>query len=281
VPSSFAGACSSPSLAMDDVPTAFGLQVGDTCCLPLTQSAPHHDVWIVEARKLRSRDKVQSHTFAVMLPKLGFGLEAVEVHFVVMIRAKMINRRRGGGSFSASKGVGFIEVKCAEDFNMDFQLSVVIGNDGQPSEEVQPQVVQHNFHETTLCRIQGEWNFLKAADAERDILNVGLHVQPCGFQIMPPCAAMAVPASLCQPWDTTWMAAGYGSNRGEDSDGGGAGFGWSYWPAEASSWTWPSASSWEPTPASAAVDTVPEAGSEAVSGTPTSTLRAREAVQWQ
>lgn len=258
--------------------------------LPVPQQ--RHDVWTLEARKLRSRDKVQSHTFAVTLPQSEFGARAREVHFVMMIRAKMTNRRRGGGSFSASKGVGFIEVKCAEDFDMYFHLSVVIGGDGQPSEDMQPRCLQHNFHQTTLCRIPGEVNFVKVADVARGTLSLGLHVQPCcSFQI-----------AACQPWAglPLWVPASWGSIAGDGAEGdqdgtpcGAGGLGWSSWadvvtepPSTTWVWAWAAPACWQPiapAPATAAVDTArpQERDGPAMSSSATATPCDRQVVQYQ
>jgi len=152
---------------------------------------PPHDVWVLEGRKLRGKDTRQSHVFSVTMPEAAAAAAGREgdaegdgsVEFVVMLRPKIKNKRRGGGSFAASEGKGYVEIKCTVQIDMQLALSVEVGHGGQPHEGLPPFCVLHNFAEDAVCKLPAEWDFWEEVDPATGNLSVGFHAEPRGLQV--------------------------------------------------------------------------------------------------
>lgn len=111
--------------------------------------------WLVPARKFRSKDTRLSKTF--LLPDSQQSHDGddrpVDTEYVVTLYPTQASKRRGGASFSASHGRGYIHVKCtAPSDKLERRISVQIGDS-------EPSMLSHNFAHDPVCRLPGEYNF--------------------------------------------------------------------------------------------------------------------------
>lgn len=149
--------------------------------------------WTVDARKLKSNDKVAvSPQFEV-----SFG---TAVPFKMLIHPKYISEGKGGGSFRKAKGRGKIELKCegvVEGMSalVRYRLSIGSGRAGDTSKVQKPRpltYVEHNFANSGVSGLPKEsdinpdgeeWNFLEVVDDDSQTFVVCLEIMsgppPC------------------------------------------------------------------------------------------------------
>lgn len=126
--------------------------------------------WTVDARKLRGSDKqLASSNFDV---DLGLGLGSVV--FKVMLATF-----GGTQSFKKTGGVGYVQVKCASEGDINTKIRVSIGRGDRQRPPRGP--FTHSFSDSpvfTLPRQQAEWDFWDAADEQSMTLVVNVDIAP-------------------------------------------------------------------------------------------------------
>jgi len=124
----------------------------------------------VDARKLRGSDKqLASSNFDV---DLGPGLGSVV--FKVMLATF-----GGTQSFKRTGGVGYVQVKCASEGDINTKIRVSIGRGDRQRPPRGP--FTHSFSDSpvfTLPRQQAEWDFWGAADEQSMTLVVNVDIAP-------------------------------------------------------------------------------------------------------
>ena len=103
---------------------------------------------------------------------LGLGLRSVV--FKVMLATF-----GGTRSFQRTGGVGYVQVKCASEGDIDTEIRVSIGRGGRQRTPRGP--FAHSFSDSpvfTLPRQQAEWDFWDAADEQSMTLVVNVDIAP-------------------------------------------------------------------------------------------------------
>mmetsp|Transcript_40194 Transcript_40194/g.129085 ORF Transcript_40194/g.129085 Transcript_40194/m.129085 type:complete len:248 (-) Transcript_40194:84-827(-) len=120
----------------------------------------------------------------------GSPAEGEVADFVVTIRPTAVSRRRGQGSFAASKGIGSVEVKCTRQLDLDVAISVVVGNEGQPVAGFPPFWHQHNFAQKSIFHLEHDCNFLELCDKTKHTLCIGLRIESRVPSAVPTCTKL-------------------------------------------------------------------------------------------
>jgi len=137
--------------------------------------------WVVSSRKLASAD-----THAAVSPAfdLSFGESHPSVRFKMLIHPKVVDERKGGGSFKTAGGRGYVELAAEEMLPPDAPqvvFRVAIGTGQQRSPFRGP--VAHDFSQKKVCGLpkdQALWNFNTVVDRETKTFVVCLEILPKG-----------------------------------------------------------------------------------------------------
>jgi len=96
-----------------------------------------------------------------------------DTSFVLTLQAKQQSKRRGKSCFRASRGVGFIQVKCCNAMcDRDVNLWITVGRETFPGEP--GQLAVHNFARNPVYRINREWHFNSLVDQNTGTLKIVL-----------------------------------------------------------------------------------------------------------
>lgn len=154
---------------------------------PSSSQSGHRVVWDVDAKKLDSKDCRITHTCKIP--------EGPCTEFVVWLQPEVQKKRRGCSSFSASKGKGYVHVKCNDVQDMELALSVEVGGDGLPAPGMPPLRIRHNFAHNSVVILPNLWDFKSAVDVNTSKLTLGFEVMPCTtLQTSPPTTADCAPS---------------------------------------------------------------------------------------
>jgi len=157
-------------------------------------------VMVRAASRLESSNTMLTKT---LWPLRNNGLP--DTSFVLMLQAKPQSKRRGRSCFRASRGVGFVHVKCCNAVcNRDFNLSVTVGRETYPGEP--GQLVVHNFARHAVCRIGREWRFNDLVDKTTGTLTIVLGLSWEGLPLSgcPPAPSVAMSQEDGQEVDVGW-----------------------------------------------------------------------------
>jgi len=143
-------------------------------------SGVHRVSWVVDARKLRSTgSQVVSKAFELPLRS---GCTAT---FAMMLRPKLRQEGKGRYSFHASKGHGFVQLKCETELSSGcghtLAFRVGAGADAAGNEEPLRGPVVNDFAQHSVCGLPEaveEWNFASGVDPETQTFVVVLEVLP-------------------------------------------------------------------------------------------------------
>lgn len=110
--------------------------------------------WTVDARKLKSTDKV------IVSPSFEIRCGARSSKCKLMIFPDVLDTKRGGSTFRKSKGKAYVEVKCESnppEHEVEFTMAVTdIINTSRLTPCCGP--FHHNFAEANICKIQQVWD---------------------------------------------------------------------------------------------------------------------------
>merc|ERR1712232_1105927 len=106
---------------------------------------PNSFAWIVDARKLRSKDNVE------VSPRFEVDLESGPVGFRVVMNAKEISYKTGSVSFQQARGAGTLTVKSETSVPGVVSIDVAVGQ----CDRKEP--VLHKFSEHAVCRLPDVW----------------------------------------------------------------------------------------------------------------------------
>jgi hypothetical protein len=140
--------------------------------------------WVVDARKLRSKNQVVSKAFEITLRS---GHTAA---FVMMLQPEVQKEGKGGRSFLASKGNGFVQLKCETELSggQKHDLLFCIGTSavvGQPGAEPPRGPVQNDFAQSTISNLpkrEGVWDFMSCVDQTTQTFTVYLEILPLSIE---------------------------------------------------------------------------------------------------
>lgn len=149
--------------------------------------------WTVDARKLKSNDKV------AVSPQFDVSFHGCSLPFKLLIHPKATGDGKGGGSFRKAKGRGKIELKCEGGLKDDepavIQYCLGIGSSAKAKEgeavKRQPLrgPVRHNFSQSGVSALPkespqnplgDEWSFPEVVDEESQTFVVALEIIPGG-----------------------------------------------------------------------------------------------------
>jgi hypothetical protein len=139
--------------------------------------------WTVDARKLKSNDKV------AVSPQFDLSLSGITVPFKMLIHPKSTGEGRGGGSFRKAKGRGKIEVKCEgaleDGMPATIQFRLGVGSSYKSGDAVKREPfrgpVKHNFSQSGVCSLkkdEDEWDFHQVVDEDTMTFVVTLEILP-------------------------------------------------------------------------------------------------------
>jgi len=136
--------------------------------------------WVVDARKLRSKNQVVSKAFEITL-RSGY-----VASFVMMLQPEAQHEVKGGRSFLASKGNGFVQLKCEADLSggQKHDLLFCVGTSavvGQPGAEPPRGPVQNDFAQNSISKLptgEGVWDFTSCVDQATQTFTVYLEILP-------------------------------------------------------------------------------------------------------
>mmetsp|Transcript_27692 Transcript_27692/g.54356 ORF Transcript_27692/g.54356 Transcript_27692/m.54356 type:complete len:292 (+) Transcript_27692:44-919(+) len=128
--------------------------------------------WIVDAKKMRSTDRVVVSSLFLVL------LSGQPMPFRMMLVPAAVCRRRGGHCFKRARGRGSVQLKCEtnhfqEDVNTKITFTLCVG----PGPLRGPH--EHDLRHAMLCglpRDQAHWNFDEAEDVLSHTFTVCLTV---------------------------------------------------------------------------------------------------------
>eukprot|EP00929_Paragymnodinium_shiwhaense_P099895 TRINITY_DN6180_c0_g1_i1.p1 TRINITY_DN6180_c0_g1~~TRINITY_DN6180_c0_g1_i1.p1 ORF type:complete len:325 (+),score=39.01 TRINITY_DN6180_c0_g1_i1:79-1053(+) len=124
---------------------------------------PNSFVWVLDARKLTSSDKV------IVSPRFEFAAPG-PVPFRVMLYPKEINYHSGSVSFRRSRGLGTVHLKSEINLQGDVLIDVSVG------QSCCDEPIEHDFSETGVCRLPDLWNFCKEIDAATQTIEVRVSI---------------------------------------------------------------------------------------------------------
>jgi hypothetical protein len=136
--------------------------------------------WVVDARKLRSKNQVVSKAFEITLRSGHIAT------FVIMLHPEVRQDVKGGRSFVASKGNGYVQLKCETELSggQNHELLFCVGTSavvGQPSAEPPRGPVRNDFGDRTISglpRSEGMWDFTSCVDQATQTFTVFLEILP-------------------------------------------------------------------------------------------------------
>lgn len=133
---------------------------------PQRTSASMSIQWVVDARKLSSKDTV------IVSP--SFELPFVSsTSFRIMLRPEQVSLQASGLSFQKSRGVGTVQLKCVSEFPEEvgpLELRWMVGQGPLGEQQV------HDFSQCGVCSVPQVWNFRDAVDATTRSFIVWLEV---------------------------------------------------------------------------------------------------------
>jgi hypothetical protein len=123
--------------------------------------------WIVDAKKLRTRDQqIISPTF-----KIG-----TQTSCRLMIKPTSMGDRKRQTTFLKSSGCGSIEFKLVESAGAAPALGISISIGKGERTQASPGSVKHDFARSSVCQLGDEWNFRSAVDVESTTFLVSVEV---------------------------------------------------------------------------------------------------------
>lgn len=123
--------------------------------------------WVVDAKKLGTRDQqIISPSFEI----------CHQTSCRLMVKPTSMGDKKRQTTFLKSSGCGSIEFKLVESEGQVSQLGISLSVGKGARAQASPQIVKHDFRQSSVCRLGDEWDFRSVIDAESSTFHVFVEV---------------------------------------------------------------------------------------------------------